>query len=332
VRGDFSPSAKGELLTFLKRVLFCQPLRSSVIGFLTDGFNVVLMGLKRKDNQLFETPQLPLTSDGAGRFAVITLLSCKSSDLGFRSVDTPPGYIADYHLGGGLTSEVYAGRKDGEKESSVVIKVCRNVDAAEHESNILNKFVGQSGFPQVQLRHQNILVMTPLAKTFSLDGVRPRAVHMNELRQTLLIAHNKGVLHCDVRPSNWLVDSNGASLLIDWGFAIQVGANAQAYQGTVSFASKRVLTAIQDSGGMVKMEPADDWASFVRLGHYYLTGLRPMYDDVDGSTNLHKVQLHKVQTSLDFLKRQSSSSSFVSNVTTSDQNQLQQFAELFGVE
>jgi hypothetical protein len=328
-KGDFAPSAKGELLTFLKRVLFSQPLRNRVVGFLTDGFSVILMGLKR-EGTIYATPQLPL--DGVGRLAIVQLMSLPAGTLGWVSLDNiPAGYIAVELLGSGATAQVYSGRKRGEKAATLVLKVCNDSAAAEKEEAFLKMLESEGldrGVPKVLERGGCTLVLSPIARPFSRDELMPRAIHFTQILGVLKVSHKLGIVHCDVRPVNWMLTESHEAILIDWGFSRNEADEEKAYAGTVSFASESVLAVLaHELGAAVKVTASDDLVSFVRLAFYYATGLRPLYDD-----NASRAKM--VQASRHFWEQQTEASKFwqaqVAAATALDYATLGELAQLFG--
>jgi hypothetical protein len=288
---SFSPSAKGELLTFLKRVLYCQPQRQRVVGFLTDGFGVVFMGLMRS-GKLRYTPRLPLGPKASvGRLALISLIKAKPSAIGFVELKgVPKDWTPMRLLGSGATASVYAARPAVGGDESCVIKLCSTIASAEREEQVLLQLSALPNVPRVLQRHQTSLVLEPLAEPFDRSYAMPRARHFLELLKVLQAAHGLGLVHRDLRPENWMQISapksqaNGQSLLIDWGYA-KKSSLVSAYLGTVSFASEQVLVGLTRRED-VKVGSADDLESFVRLVYYYATGLRPCYED--GATPIEK--------------------------------------------
>ena len=73
-------------------------------------------------------------------------------------------------------------------------------------------------------------------------------------------AHCKQIFNRDVQPSN-LMYSQSTVYLVDWGCAtLQQGA---AFEGTVHYASTRVLSQLIQGLDRVKVGPSDDLESFV---------------------------------------------------------------------
>jgi hypothetical protein len=283
-KGDFSPSALGELLTFLKRVLYCQPTRSRVIGFLTDGFEVVIMGVNA--GTIVRTPRLPLSNgDSVGRLALATLFKASPMSLGYVTrTGVPIGFRLNSFLGSGATSTVFSGSKRNENEQ-YVIKICTSAEHVDRERKAIEAIGIHPSIPAI-IEHKDDSVMTslvfsPVATEFDLASNRPRQCHFSHLLEVLKFAHDQKYVHCDIRPENWMISSrdNSRPILIDWGFARALDTMCK-YRGTVSFASERVLIALNnDASAEFVVGPADDLVSFVLIQFYYITGLRPEYPD-----------------------------------------------------
>ena len=88
---------------------------------------------------------------------------------------------------------------------------------------------------------------------------------MQQVLECLKGAHRVGVVHCDIRPENIIMDSAGMARLIDWGAAYMANAHmalAQGLIGTFRYDSDAVLeAAIQ--GLAREPTPADDLESLV---------------------------------------------------------------------
>jgi hypothetical protein len=320
-KGNFSPSALGELVTFLKRIICVQPNRRRVVGFLTDGFEVVFVGLV--DSHVNYTPRLSLDSNGIGRLALISFFKVDPSDLGWEEIKMPTEYVARRLLGTGSTSSIYAVCQGDEEYESAIVKVCKTEEVARHETSVLSD-LNEGGclhIPSVVNREVNMIVLTPLGTRFTPTEM-PCAIHFLQLLGTLETAHELGYIHRDLRP----LRSEG-SLLIDWGFASRRN-ETKRYSGTLSFASVHVLEHLIEQKYDLVVKPEDDLESFVRIAFYFVTGRRPVYAD-------DMTPLEKAQVSIDFWKRQielSFWSGWVVKARQKDYKDLKQLAQCFGVD
>ncbi|HEY2841982.1 MAG TPA: protein kinase [Pirellulales bacterium] len=66
---------------------------------------------------------------------------------------------------------------------------------------------------------------------------------MRDIASAVGYAHTRGVIHCDLKPANILVDDNGRAVVSDFGFAQFVAAESKASRlgGTVGYMAPEVL-------------------------------------------------------------------------------------------
>ena len=281
---NFGPGAKGELLTFLRRVRIHQQTRQRFYGFLTDGIHVLFMMLDGASGKVKFTPQLSLEPSGDGRRALISLLMATPKQLGFVPVECPPGYTVEKFLGRGATSNVYLVKHD-ETEAELVFKMVERASAYAEAGvlRILSKTEASNSIPRVDDVTATGMLISPVAQQFE----NPSIEHFCQLVDTVRIMHENKVFHRDIRPANWMKSRHG-SLLIDFGYAIITGGTDERveYSGTISFASIRVLDYLTKNGSQTqsdfRFEASDDLVSIVRVCYYYVSrGEKP---SIEGTT------------------------------------------------
>ena len=139
----------------------------------------------------------------------------------------------------------------------------------------LQRFLGESQI-QAQLEHPNILPVHELAldrdgaSYFTMRFVKGKtlaawireaaasrtlASHQHEMLSAFLkvcdalaFAHSRGVIHCDIKPDNIIVEDFGAVYLMDWGLARLV---AGAGTGKTAVAVSPEVWAAVSSGGVI---------------------------------------------------------------------------------
>lgn len=282
----FSASHRGELLTFLKRVLLAQPLRQRVVGYLIDGFHVSFMSLSKgvdkdtrsplKSRELVSeqtvqyTPDCVLAENSLGLRALVALLRAAPEAVGFAKPQNIPQDVKPLaYIGKGATCYVYA------VEGDDVVKVCARSEHAKHEYDtlqLLQRYGAGQGVPEVRynIKYPHALVM-PRLFPFSASEARPTTAQWNELLRVLQIAHEKcNICHCDIRVGNWM-RLGTQSKLIDWGFS-RPASQAAPYSGTLSYASTSVLKQFIKDRNEVTVKPEDDLESVVRVAHRLVTG------------------------------------------------------------
>jgi serine/threonine-protein kinase len=81
---------------------------------------------------------------------------------------------------------------------------------------------------------------------------RPRFLKVFEqVCQTLAYAHSKGVIHRDLKPRNVMVGAYGEVLVMDWGFAKQLGAKSEPPSTGTADTAVDCLSAEQTQRGQV---------------------------------------------------------------------------------
>jgi eukaryotic-like serine/threonine-protein kinase len=150
----------------------------------------------------------------------------------------------DYHdlllkrmIGAGRTGKVYEARQNGASRT-VAVKFLRK--SLLRQPGILRRFVAEAGFI-VKLQHPNIVEIhglgcTPAGGCFlvmehvagpNLDlvirtgpvSVEVAARWVIEVCKGIEHAHENGVIHCDLKPANLLMDGSGGIKVTDFGLA-----------------------------------------------------------------------------------------------------------------
>ncbi len=109
--------------------------------------------------------------------------------------------------------------------------------------------------------------------------------------QTVAAAHGHGIVHCDLKPANVMVDELGAVYVLDWGIALRVspgaGAAAGIEPGTV-FGTPAYMSPEQAKGAVAEIGPASDVFSLGSILYEILTGISP-FGALDGRESMQKV-------------------------------------------
>lgn len=152
------------------------------------------------------------------------------------------GYRLTHVLGNGGMSTVYLGRRLDDLHMKSAIKVLRDSPATTDNYATFRARFYREAETAAALRHEHILsvldygewqglpyMVMPLAvggtlgrriaaesSQFPFDATAAYAV---QLASALDYAHQHGIVHCDVKPSNVLLDEQGSLLLADFGIA-----------------------------------------------------------------------------------------------------------------
>ncbi len=118
----------------------------------------------------------------------------------------------------------------------------------------------------------------PLNEWAAGDGTRPSIDAIVEMTgkvcEVLLHAHQRGVIHRDVKPSNVLVDAGGQPHVLDFGLAKLDGTSATTtsarFLGTLAYAAPELVT-----GGPAAVDARSDVYALGVILHEMLTGQLP---------------------------------------------------------
>jgi hypothetical protein len=77
----------------------------------------------------------------------------------------------------------------------------------------------------------------------------------SQMVQALAHCHERGVVHCDVKPENVIVSKDGqCAKLVDFGFSVEVGTICKEIKGTMPFLAPEIFSCNYDA------TPVDVWA------------------------------------------------------------------------
>ncbi len=105
-------------------------------------------------------------------------------------------------------------------------------------------------------------------------------------------AHRRGVIHCDLKPDNILVDETGQPKILDFGIArlqdsVNVGsAESKQFVGTYAYASPEQLR-----GATHTLRPTTDVYSLGLVAHELLTGKHPRRQSGKLTVDLRSIRL-----------------------------------------
>ena len=199
-------------------------------------------------------------------------------------------YLGDYyiceHLGQGGYADVYrCVHKNLQTEHA--IKVMQTPLSREREQRFLNEVelhtqMNHSSIVKVSdsdIRNHFFLVMDyiPFGTLSRLSGQQVElsiiVPYIKQLADALDYIHQRQVVHCDVKPDNFLLNSNNALLLCDFGIAVKTTQHISGAYGTLEYVSPEQMQR--------KPCPASDQYSLAITVYEWLTGEYPFDNGID---------------------------------------------------
>ncbi len=195
-----------------------------------------------------------------------------------------PGYRLEHRLGAGTFGTVWSGvqLRTGQRVAVKVLHAAHlDLTGFRREVERLREV---SEHPHVvtlldaDLGHDPPFFVMPWLTRGSLAGVKQPSVGqatawLEQIAEGLQFTHEKGLLHCDLKPSNLLLDEEGRIRLVDFGQAYARG-EARGALGTLGFmAPEQALLGSEQAGS----SPGARWDVYA-LGatlYYLLSGRCP---------------------------------------------------------
>lgn len=212
--------------------------------------------------------------------------------------DRPPEILARYpigeQLGGGGVGQVFRAH-DPDLRREVAIKVLRHRHAGDAAA--VARFLDEARVCS-RLQHPGIVPIHEMGRLADgrpyftmkiVDGHtlqqrlrerRPGSLRANleifeKICQTLAYAHAHGVVHADLKPQNIMLGAFGEVQVMDWGFAVDVGATGDALASRPRIAGTPSYMAPEQARGTRDESPRTDVFGLGAILCEILTGAPP---------------------------------------------------------
>jgi len=296
------PESRGQLATYLHRVIQSSPYRNICYGFLTDGHEIAFMKatFSEEDEYSYEvTDFVPFfSSDTVTDVGYMYLLSLLRSDPNLLGWSIPTiksekiTYNIQKNIGRGKTSDVFA-------SNGLAVKFVK-----EKYSNLLKNELGIleifklreiARIPQIVDVGNNFFVMQPCGEKFR----RFTQKSFSNFFDTLHEVHKIGYVHRDIRSTN-LITFKEDVYLIDWGYACEIG-KTEKFVGDILYASSDILEDSQFPS--VITHPSHDLhmlTKMVYLNIIYILEFKDIQAKILKMSNINE----KLKTASDWWKNQ----------------------------
>ena len=198
------------------------------------------------------------------------------------------GYQMQKLIGSGSFGSVYAAIQE-RTGLQVAVKFLRrevvNWRYFQRELQQLSRLAEHPGVVTLldaDLDHDPPYYVMPLLKAGSLARQTPQPAQvvtwLTQMAQALDYMHGKGVLHCDLKPSNVLLDEEGRTRLVDFGQARSLGDQGNSF-GTLGYMPP------EQAAGDAQPDVRWDVYGFGATAYRLLTGQYPRFS-ADDRTSL----------------------------------------------
>lgn len=135
--------------------------------------------------------------------------------------------------------------------------------------------------------------------------VLQRIALMARICDVVEYAHYRGVVHCDLKPDNILVDENGQPRILDFGIAQLVDVDSPSAGGAKPFEGTRAYASPEQLAGCYsELSPASDVYALGLTAHELLTGRLPALSNGPLVLDLRKIRMVGTPASLSDVDRE----------------------------
>lgn len=164
-------------------------------------------------------------------------------------------FILDDKINEGGFGELWKAHYEENPEKKVALKILQEnswIDLFKKEARTLNSISHpkickalesdlEGEFPYIALEYVKGKTLREILKEKGAYSLDKAISYLEELLQILIYLHNKGVVHCDLKPENIMVQPDGSLKLLDFGLSIsaQKEASQILLSGALDTASRK---------------------------------------------------------------------------------------------
>ncbi len=259
----------------------------------------LLDGLRNDDPALYARLRKLLELDASGNDLVADVSGWRDRIFSADDVEIMPSTIGPWRIvrelgSGGMGRVFLAERIEGDYEQKVALKVIRGdftSDAAvsrflaerrilarlDHPgiASLIDGDVDDAGRPWFAMQYVHGLSLPDYCNQHAL-GLEGRLELMIAVCEAVAYAHRQLVVHCDLKPSNIMVDDTAQPRLLDFGISRLI--ESQGSEGQAPLTQLRALTPGYAAPEQLAGQPVSVATDVYALGsmlYELLTGVRP---------------------------------------------------------
>ncbi|NBB93668.1 MAG: tetratricopeptide repeat protein [Gammaproteobacteria bacterium] len=175
---------------------------------------------------------------------------------------------------GGMAVVMHGRRADGRFDKDVAIKVLPAAGTARSRERLVDEIrilallehpniarlidggVDEQDTPYLVMEYVEGLPITEYCRRHAL-ALRDRVTLLSQVAEAVGAAHRQLIVHCDIKPSNILVDARGQARLVDFGIAALVSASAVGGAGETALMCSPAYCAPEQLEGRRPAPPQD---------------------------------------------------------------------------
>jgi len=258
--------SRGQIGTYMHRIIKASPNRSFCYSFLTDCNTIAFVKTSFSETKgyIYEMTDF-MDFSKQGGINLLSLLQTNPSTLGWSLPilqSSSKTYDISCQIGKGLTSQVW------QSSNFVVKRILPKYQAELKNEMMILELLEKNKIervPKLVDSGVDILVIEPCGETF-----------LNFTRESIAI-HQVGLVHRDIRPSN-LIQVKTDVYLIDWGYACNIGEKVN-FIGKLIYASLDILN--EPEFPLIKTHASQDLHMLLKMIYIHFVNSKALPDEMN---------------------------------------------------